>query len=344
MRAIVVHEFGGIDHAVFGEMADPLPGRDEVLVEIHAAPVNFVDLLMIGGTYQFRPALPFVPGKVPAGIVRAVGPDVGAVKPGDRVLPLIEQGGFAELAVAKATRCIQVPAAIHLADAAAMTTVFDTAWFALHERARLQRGETVLVLGASGGVGLAALQLAKTFGARTLAGIANPEKADLVRDAGADHLIDLSQHDLREGLREQVYQSTERRGADVILDMLGGDVFDAAIRALAWSGRLVVIGFAAGRIATLKTNYLLLKNIAVSGVQVSDYRRRAPQQTAACWAELFSLCRQGRIKPLPKTVLPMEAAGKALRAVFERRARGRIVLAPQLDGVETGNRENFPSG
>jgi NADPH:quinone reductase len=207
--------------------------------------------------------------------------------------------------------------------------VFDTAWFALHERARLQRGETVLVIGASGGVGLAALQLAKAFGARALAGIANPAKAGLVRDAGADALVDLSRADLRDSLREQVHELTDARGADVVLDMLGGDMFDAAIRALAWSGRLVVIGFAAGRIATLKTNYLLLKNIAVSGLQVSDYRWRAPQQTAACWTELFALCEQGRIKPLPTTVLPLNRAGDALRALSERTARGRIVLSPQ---------------
>jgi NADPH:quinone reductase len=328
MRAIVVHEFGGIENAALDEIPDPAPCGSEVLVEVRAAVVNFVDLLMIGGTYQVRPALPFIPGKVPAGVVRAIGPDAASFTPGERVLALIEQGGFAELALVKAPLCVRLPASVSPVDATSMSTVFDTAWFALHERARLQRGETVLVVGASGGVGLAALQLAKASGARTLAGIANPAKADLVREAGADELIDLSRADLRDSLREQVYAVTDSRGADVVLDMLGGDMFDAAIRSLAWSGRLVVIGFAAGRIATLKTNYLLLKNIAISGVQVSDYRRRAPQQTAACWAELFALCEQGRIRPLPTTVLPLERAGDAFRAVRERTARGRIVLSP----------------
>jgi NADPH2:quinone reductase len=231
------------------------------------------------------------------------------------------------LVLVKAPLCIPLPAAVPFVDAASMSSVFDTAWFALHERARLHRGEAVLVVGASGGVGLAALQLAKAFGTLTLAGIANPAKADLIREAGADALIDLSRADLIDSLREQVRAVTDGRGVDVVLDMLGGDMFDAAIRALAWNGRLVVIGFAAGRIATLKTNYLLLKNIAVSGLQISDYRRLAPQQTAACWAELFALYTTGRVKALPTLVWPLERAGDALRALRERTARGRIVLS-----------------
>ena len=222
-------------------------GHDEVLVEVQATAVDFVDTVTIAGTYQFRPALPFIPGKRPAGVVRSVGPDITTAKPGDRVMALAEYGGFAELVLVKAPLCIPLPAAVSFVDAASMSSVFDTAWFALHERARLQRGEAVLVVGASGGVGLAALQLAKAFGARTLAGIANPAKADLIREAGADALIDLSRADLIDSLREQVRAVTDGRGVDVVLGMLGGDVFDAAFRALAWNGRLVVIGFAAGR-------------------------------------------------------------------------------------------------
>lgn len=345
MRAIVVREFGGLENAAVDELPDPVVRDGELLIDIQAAAVNFVDTLMIGGTYQFRPALPFVPGKVPAGIVRSVGANVTGFRPGERVLALIEQGAFAEMAVVEAPFCIKLPAAMPAVDAASMSSIFDTAWFALHERARLQRGETVLVIGASGGVGLAALQLAKAAGAYALAAITTPAKADLAREAGADAIIDLARDDLRDGLRDEVHGYTNGRGADIILDMLGGDMFDAAIRALAWSGRVVVIGFAAGRIATLKTNYLLLKNIAVTGLQVSDYRRRAPRLTAACWETLFALCAEGRVRPLPTAVWPLDRAAEALGAVRARRVRGRIVLAPMprelpaVAGAGTGTKD-----
>ena len=192
-------------------------------------------------------------------------------------------------------------------------------------------GETVLVLGASGGVGRAAVQLARAMGARVLAGILRQEKAASAHEAGADAVIDLSRQDLRDALREEVWATTEGHGADVILDPLGGDVFDAALRALAWGGRLVVIGFAAGRIATVKTNYLPVKNIEVSGLQVSDYRKRRPAQMAACFAEIFELYEEGRIKPAPAQVFPLDQAGEALAAVRDRRLAGRAVLRLRED-------------
>lgn len=329
MRAIVVREFGALENARIADVADPTPGADDVLIAIEATAANFVDTLTVGGTYQSLPPLPFIPGKLPAGVVKAVGANVEGLRPGDRVMALVEYGGFAELVAAKAASCIGLPRSVSSADAASMSSVFDTAWFALHERARVQRGETVLVVGASGGVGLAALQLARACGAKALAGIANPAKADLVREAGADAIIDLGRPELHDGLREQVHAATAGRGADVVLDMLGGDMFDAAIRALAWRGRLVIIGFAAGRIATLKTNYLLLKNIAVTGLQISNYRRFAPRETAACWAELFRLHESGQIRPLPTTVWPLERAAEALQLLRDRGVRGRIVLTPR---------------
>jgi NADPH2:quinone reductase len=187
-------------------------------------------------------------------------------------------------------------------------------------------GETVLVLGATGGVGLAAMQLAKAFGARVLAGVSSLEKSDLARESGADEVIDLSRPDLRESLRQQVYAVTEKKGADVVLDPLGDEIFDAALRALAWRGRLVVIGFAAGRIPTLKANYLLLKNIEVSGLQVSDYRKRRPEQMAQCIADVFSLYEAGKIKASPTTVYAMSQFGEALTQIRDRKARGRLVL------------------
>jgi NADPH2:quinone reductase len=326
MRAVIVRQFGSLDGAAVGEMAAPVPGPLEVQIAIHAVAVNYVDLLVIGGKYQFLPEPPFVPGKGPAGVVSAVGESVTRLKVGDRVLAMAEQGGYAETVTAPESSCYRLPASMDFTDAAAMALVYDTAWFALRDRARYKPGETVLVLGASGGVGFAAVQLAKAMDAKVLAGIASPEKFDLARAAGADAVIDLSRADLRDSLRTQVHDVTGGRGADIILDPLGGDVFDAALRALAWRGRLVVIGFAAGRIPTVKANYLLVKNIEVSGLQVSDYRKNTPDQMASCFSELFAFYEAGKLKPLVGATLPLVRWADALRQIENRTARGRLVL------------------
>jgi NADPH2:quinone reductase len=332
MRAVVVHQFGPFENAALAEVPAPEPKQGEVLVKVNATSVNFVDLIMIGGTYQFKPELPFIPGKLPAGVVAAVGAGVRNFKPGDRAIAMAEQGGFAEFVAMAEGQCIKLPPSLPLTEAAAMALIYDTAYFALRDRARLQPGETVLVLGATGGVGLAAIQLAKAFGARVLAGVASAEKTDIVREAGADAVIDLARPDLYDALRAQVHAETGQRGADVILDMLGGDIFDAAIRALAWRGRLVVIGFAAGRIATLKTNYLLLKNIEVSGLQISDYRKRMPEAMQKCFAEVFALHAAGKLKPLPVKTYPLSEFARAMREIADRKVRGRVVLT-MADGA-----------
>jgi NADPH2:quinone reductase len=329
MRAVIVRSHGSYEKAELGQAPLPVAGTDEVLLEIQAAPVNFVDLLVIGGSYQFLPPLPFVPGKGPAGIVRAIGPGVVDFAPGDRVLAMAESGGYAEMINVATKQCYKLPREMPFVDAAAISLVFDTAWFALRDRARLAPGETVLVLGASGGVGHAAIQLAKAFGARVLAGVSKPEKFAAARTAGADVMIDLSQPDLRESLRAQVHAATDGGGADIILDPLGGDIFDAAIRALAWRGRLVVIGFASGRIPTIKANYLLVKNIEVSGLQVSDYRKRRPDQMRQCYSEVFALYESGRLKPSPPVTMPLDEFRTALKMMTDRRAPGRIVLVPK---------------
>jgi NADPH2:quinone reductase len=331
MRAIVLDEFGPPEQLRVREMPMPRPGPGEVLVEVHAAPVNYVDLLVVGGTYQSLPARPFIPGKGPAGVVVALGPDVTAPRVGERVLAMAEEGGYAEAVVLPAYQCYGLPPRMSFFEAASLSLVYDTAWFALRERARLAPGETVLVLGASGGVGRASVQLAHAMGAHVLAGISRPEKAVSAREAGADAVIDLSRQDLRDALREEVWAATEGHGADVILDPLGGDVFDAALRALAWCGRLVVIGFAAGHIPTVKTNYLLVKNVEVSGLQVSDYRKRRPAQVAACFGEIFELYEQNRIKPAAPEVFALDQAGEALAAVRDRRLAGRAVLRVRDD-------------
>jgi NADPH:quinone reductase len=315
MRAIVVGEFSGPEQLRVSEVAAPLPGPG--------------DLLVVGGTYQFLPACPFIPGKGPAGIVRASGAGVSVPREGDRVLAMTEQGGYAEAVAVPPDQCYRLPACMSFSAAASLSLVYDTAWFALRERGRLQPGETVLVLGASGGVGQAAVQLASAMGARVLAAITRPERATTVRAAGADVVIDLSHTNLRDTLREQVYAATGERGADIILDPLGGEIFSAALRALAWRGRLVVIGFAAGSIPSLQTNYLLLKNIEISGLQISDYRKRRAAQVAAAFNEIFWLFEQGTIRPAAATEFPLERAGEALAALRDRRIDGRAVLRPR---------------
>jgi NADPH2:quinone reductase len=323
---MIVRQFGSLDPARSGEIHSPVPGDAEVLVDVRAAPVNYVDQLVIGGQYQFLPKLPFVPGKGPSGVVVAIGRHVAGPRVGDRVLAMVEQGGYAEQVTAAASQCYRLPDAMSFEEAASMSLAYDTAWFALRERARVAAGETVLVLGASGAVGRASIQLAKALGARVLAGISRPEKAQAVLQAGADATIDLSGENLRDGLRQRVQEANNGNYADVVLDPLGGDLFDAALRAVAWCGRVVVIGFAAGRIPTLKVNYLLLKNIEISGLQVSDYRKRKPALVAHCYAELFDLYGQGKLRPDAVTIYPFDQAERALASLRDRTATGRPVL------------------
>jgi NADPH2:quinone reductase len=330
MRAAVVTEFGPILSHRLGTLPDPAPGPGQVLVTIKATAVNYVDSLVVTGKYQFLPERPFAPGKLPVGVVGALGAGVQDLKVGDRVLTLAEQGGYAERIVVAARDCFKLPPAMSFVDAAAMALVYDTAWFALRERARLRAGESVLVLGGTGGVGLASIQLAKALGAKVLAGVANPAKSPLAVSAGADAVIDLSKENLRDSLREQVFQNNNGNGVDIVLDPIGGDAFEAALRALAWRGRLVVIGFAAGRIPDVKTNYLLVKNIEVSGLQVSDYRKRTPDLMVRCMEEIFALFEAGKLKPAPTVTRPLEEFAQALQDVVDRRVAGRIVLVPNV--------------
>lgn len=328
MRAVVVHDFGEPRSLKVETIADPVPGSGEILIEVKATAVNYVDLLVIGGKYQFLPPRPFTPGKLPAGIVVALGAGVKDFAVGDYVLTTAEHGGYAQKAVATAQGTFRIPDRMSFAEAASMALAFDTAWFALRERARAVTGETVLILGASGGVGLACVQLAHAFGLRVLAGIADPAKADLVRRAGADKVVDLSGPDIHDRLRDQVHEFTEKTGVDIVIDPLGDRFFAAALRSLAWCGRLVVIGFAAGNIPTVKANYVLVKNIEVSGLQVSDYRKRRPERMADCFKEVFDLFQQGKLTAPPFFTVPLEDFAEALEQVRDRRASGRMILLP----------------
>jgi NADPH2:quinone reductase len=331
MRAVVVEQFGPPEALRVGEAPRPIPGPGEVLVEIRAAPVNYVDILVVGGVYQFMPDLPFVPGKSPAGVVAAVGPGVTSLSVGDRVLATAEYGGYGEAVTLEADQCHRLPDELSVAGAAAMGVVYDTSWVAVRSRARVRPGETVLVLGATGGVGHAATQLARAMGARVLAGISRPEREAAARAAGADAVIDLSRGNLRDALRDQVYAETGGRGADVIIDPLGGQVFEAAIRALAWCGRLVVIGFAAGGIPALRTNYLVVKNIEVSGLQITDSRKRRPGELRTAYSEIFGYYALGLVKPAPVAPFALDDAGTALALIRDRRIEGRAVLRLRAD-------------
>ena len=330
MQALIVKEHGPIENLVLDEFPDPVPGKGEVLVEVHAASVNFPDLLVIGGTYQNLPPRPFVPGKDLAGVVAAVGDGVTRVKPGDRVMAQIEHGAYAQRAVVREALCFVMPAKMSYAEGAAMGLVYLTAHNALIERARFRAGETVLVTGAAGGVGLAAVQLAKALGAIVVATVSSDEKARVARDNGADHVVRTDVPDLRESFRKQVLDAVGKRGVDLVLDSVGGDVFDASLRVLAWCGRLVIIGFAAGRIPEVKAGYLLVKNISLIGLQSSDYRERAPEVVARAHAQLFDLYGQGKIRPQVMAAYPMKDYRAALNTVKDRKVLGKVVITMRV--------------
>ena len=327
MRAFRVHDYGRPADLKLDDLSEPSPGPGELAVEVRAAGINFPDLLVIAGKYQFQPPRPFAPGKEFAGVVRAVGEGVQGFTVGDRVMSQVEYGAFSEIALTLSSQCFKLPDDLPFEAAAAMGIVYQTAWFALLERGQFKPGETVLLLGAAGGVGLASVQLAKALGARVLAGVRWPEQAQLVRDNGADAVIDLSAPDLRDSLRAQVHAATGGHGADVVIDPLGGEVFAAALRAMAWEGRLVVVGFAAGDIPSVKLNYLLVKNIAISGLQWSDYRDRTPDKVAHAQAELFRLWREGGVRPHIMRNVPFEQTREALDLVAGGRLQGKVVVS-----------------
>lgn len=329
MKAIIVHELGSIDNGRLVELPDPVPAPGEVLIEMRAVPANYVDIVQITGRYQFKPKLPYTPGKGPAGIVRGMGAGVTGFTIGDRVIGMNEHSGYAEMITVGQQDVYKLPDRLAFVDAAAMSLGFDTSWMALRERARIKPGDNVLVLGATGAVGNAAVQLAKAMGAKVVMGaVASPDRFAAVKAAGADAMVDLSLPDMKESLRAQVFAATGGHGADIIIDPVGGEIFEAAIRSVAWRGRVVVLGFAAGGIPSLKVNYLMLKNCEVSGMQISDYRRRTPELMRDCFTEIFAFWEQGKVKAPPSITMPLADYAKAMHMIERREARERIVLVP----------------
>lgn len=327
MLSYRVHEHAAPAALRLDTLPDLRPAAGQMVVDVKAAGINFPDVLVVSGKYQILPPRPFTPGKDLAGVVREVGAGVTGFAPGDRIMAQVEHGAFAEQATVTPAQSYKLPNGLSFEAAAAMGLVYQTAHFALVERGQYKPGETVLVGGAAGGVGLAAVQIAKGLGAKVLAGVRSPEEAEAVRAAGVDAVIDLAGPDIRQSLRAQVHAATGGHGADVVLDPLGGDFFGAALRAMAWCGRLVVIGFAAGDIPTLKVNYLLLKNISVCGLQWSDYRDRTPERVQQVQQELFDLWRAGAVPPRIMRALPFTGLPEALDLVAQGKVQGKVVVS-----------------
>ncbi|MFG1347987.1 NADPH:quinone oxidoreductase family protein [Xanthobacter autotrophicus DSM 431] len=327
MRALRVHAFGPFADATIETVPDPVPGPGEVLIAVKAAETNFPDILVMEGRYQVKPPLPFSPGKTGAGVIEAIGPGVTGFAVGDRVMAHVEHGAFAEKMVAQATGCFALPDGLSFTDAAALGLTYFTAWCGLRDRAELKPGESVLVLGAAGGIGIASIQLAKAMGAKTVIGATRgTAKMETVWRAGADHVIDASGTDVRDRMREDVKAITGG-GVDIVMDPVGGALTDAALRALAWRGRLCILGFASGTIPTIKANYLLVKNIAVSGLQTSDYRDGLPAVLAQAQTEIFSFWSRGLLRPIVSDVLPLEDFVTALTRLQDSVVEGKIILS-----------------
>jgi NADPH2:quinone reductase len=298
MRAVVIKDISNRDSVGIDIVADPRPRDDEVVVDVKACGINFTDLLSLDGKYQNNPPPPFTPGKDAAGVISAVGAKVKGLKIGDRVLAHVNHGAMAEKVACPSALACPIPKDVAFDAAAAMGLAYLTAWFALKVRGGLEPGEIVLIDGASGGVGLAAVGLAKALGAgKVLAGLTSPAKADAVKAAGADATIDLSADNLKDSLRDQVAAATGGKSADLVVDMVGGAVFDSALRAIGDAGRIVVVGFASGAIPAVRTNYLLLKNISVVGMTVSAYMKARSPAIAEAQAAMFDLLRAGKIDP-----------------------------------------------
>lgn len=326
MFAVQVRRPGPPETHRIEEVPDPQPGPGEVLVDIKASAVNYPDLLVITGRYQVTPPVPFAPGKEGAGVVRATGPGVTGVRPGDRVLIHVEHGTYATSAIAKETQCFRLPEHMSFVDATTLGLAAQTAWFALHERGGFEAGQSVLVTGASGAVGQAATQLVSALGGVALAAASDPARARAALAATRCRFVDLSTPDLRNSLRRQVHEATNGKGVDIVIDTLEADVFDASLRSLAWCGRIVTIGFAAGRFPEVRANYLLVKNISASGPQWSDYRDRTPERVARAHEAMAGLWERGLLRLPNIRARPMKEFVQALNDIQARQASGRLVL------------------
>jgi len=322
MRALVCNEYGPPESLVIEERPDPVPAAGEVLVGVRAAGINFPDVLAIAGTYQVKIPPPFIPGNEAAGIVEAVGPGVTRIKPGDRVIVTPHGGGFAEKCVAPEKLCLPLPAALDFAQGAGFTVTYATSYHAFRQCTELKAGETVLVLGAAGGVGSSAIEIAKALGTRVIAAASSEDKLQFARESGADQTINYSEVSLRDAVREL----TDGKGIDVVYDPVGGELAQMALRSLAWHGRYLVIGFACGDIPAFPANLALLKEASIIGVWWGTWASRNPQESLQNMVELAAMIDENRLTPRVTERYPLEQFTGAFAAITARRAKGKVVL------------------
>jgi NADPH2:quinone reductase len=322
MKAIVCKAWGAPDSLVLENLPDPVPGPGQAVVEVRAAGVNFPDVLTVQGKYQVRPELPFTPGNEFAGIVRAVGPGVDAYQAGDRVIGFTRTGAFAEQVLAPVGDLVPMPPGMDFEVAASISVTYGTAHHALLDRGALQAGETLLVLGAAGGVGLAAVEIGKLLGARVIAAASSDARLAVCRDHGADVLINYETQDLREAIRA----ATGGEGVDVILDPVGGKYSEPALRSIAWRGRHLVVGFANGEIPRLPWNLMLLKGASVVGVFWGAFQRREPQANAAAMRGMMEAMMEGKLRPLVSARYTLEETAQALNDMAARKVTGKVVV------------------
>ena len=326
MKAVLCREFGPPESLTLEDVEDPSAGDGQVVIDVRACAVNFPDVLIIQNLYQFKPPLPFSPGAEVAGVVSAVGPAVNGLNVGDRILASTGWGGLAEKIAVDAGSAIPVPEGIDLAAASAFLYAYGTSHYALRDRAGLQPGESLVVLGAAGGVGLAAVELGAAMGATVIAAASSDDKLDLCRDRGASLTINYATEDLKARIREL----TGGVGADVVYDPVGGEYSEPALRAMAWEGRFLVIGFAAGQIPTIPLNLALLKSCEIVGVYWGAFVGRYPERHRRNVEELIRWWRDGKLQPHVSSTYPLERASEAIRELADRRAKGKVVVT--IDG------------
>ena len=326
MKAIVCSKFGTPDTLKYQEIKIPNPKEGEILITVKACSVNFPDTLIIQGKYQFKPEFPFSPGSDVAGIIEKVGENVKHFKVGDAVVGFIPFGGFAEKAILKAIDCFPKPRGMSMVNASAFLLAYGTSYHALKDRANLQKGETILILGASGGVGLTALELAKLMGAKVIAAASSQEKLNLCKEFGADEVINYTE----ENLKDRVKELTNGKGVDVIYDPVGGAFSELALRAIAWRGRHLVVGFANGEIPKIPINLTLLKGASIVGVFWGAFAQKEPKKSLENIQQLLTWFVKGEVKPHIDKTYSLEDAPKALEDMMQRKVKGKIVIDMQL--------------
>jgi len=328
MRAMICRAWGEVESLKLEDVAVPTPGPDDVLIAVKATAVNYADALMTAGRYQTKPELPFSPGLETAGTVAACGSRVTRLRPGDRVMAILAYGGLAEMAVAPAAETFAIPSRMSFEEAGAFPVAYISSHVAIRWQGRLEPGETLLVLGAAGGVGLTAVEIGKAMGARVIAAASTAEKLSVARERGADDLVNYS----TEKLTERVMALTDGKGADVCFDPVGGELFDAALSALGWGGRILVVGFVGG-VQQIPANRLLVKNRAAMGTSLRYFRWHAPEKLRASVDELLRWYEEGKLRPCISHRLPLEKSVEAIKLLTDRRAYGKVVVLPELRGA-----------